>query len=387
MNIEMHNTLSTRRTFLKVGTGGLMALGAGGILAACGSSSSSSTSSSTTAKVGGEFYIYTYEGYDLMKPFAGWRKQVGIDQKNKFIAGGEDIAVVIKSPAGKKIDASSVNQAFNSYWGRLGLLSDISVDEVPGLADMYPFFRDSPIWKNPNGTYNSIPWTWGAVALNYAKGKPKPGSWNDLLDPSLKGRVSTLDDAYNNVSIAAIALGLDLTHITPDQLNGPIKDWLMRLKANVKTFAGSIGDQVNLLAGGEVDYMSVGLSLIDVLAKDKKADVEFTVPKEGGFGYVDALFIPPTAPNRQNAIAFAKQLMTPKPNGVANSSVLGGTPLPDAVQYLDANAKSLYPYDNLDPYLTDELHFDVNYFPTDDQKGDIVTFDDVNKVWAEVKAS
>jgi spermidine/putrescine-binding protein len=268
-------------------------------------------------------------------------------------------------------------------------MAPISVADVPSLAKMYPFFQDSPIWRTAPGadTYNSVPWTWGAIGINYLTDKVEaPESWNVLIDPKNKGRVGTIDDAYNNVSIAAIALGLDLTRISHDQLNGPIKDWLQKLKANAKTISTNLGDQQTLLVNKEVDYMSVGLTLFVVGAKGQGADnVGFVVPKEGGFGFCDAAFVTPWAPHRENALAFCEALLDGETAALAADNLAGGVAVPDVVPLLDEATRSLYPYDRLNDYLTKELKFEVNYTPESGQ--DIVSFDEINSLWQQIKAT
>jgi spermidine/putrescine transport system substrate-binding protein len=371
----------TRRHFFQLAGGTAVALGAGrfGLPAPV-----------AAQEVGGQLYLYTWEGYDLPDALKSWRDEHHIETTVKYITFGGDIPALIKGPGGKEIDISSCNQVDNRYWNSLGIMSPITVDEVPSLGKMYSYFRDSPIWKNPDGTYNSAPWTWGAIGVNYLSDKVEPpASWNDLLDPKLQGRVGTIDDGYNNVSLAAIALGLDLTKLTQDQLNGPVKEWLLKLKPNLKAVSASIGDQVNVLVSGDVDYMSVGLTLIQSLAKQNGVDtIGFSIPAEGGFGFVDAAFIPPTAPHRANALAWLEACLGGETAARAAESLLQGVVVPDVVQYLNAESSALYPYDQLEDYLKNRVFFEVNYRPTDEEKAQgIVTIDDLNKVWQEVKVA
>ena len=268
-------------------------------------------------------------------------------------------------------------------------MAPLTTSDVPSLAKMYPFFKESPIWKTaPDAdTYNSVPWTWGSIGINYLTDKvDAPDSWDVLIDPKNKGRVATYDDAYNNVSVAAIALGIDLTHITHDDLNGPIKDWLTKLKQNVKVISTNIGDQQTLLVNKEVDYMNIGLTLIVAGAKGQGADnVGFAIPKEGGFGFCDAAFLTPWAPDKENALAFLEALLGGQTAATAADALAGGVSVPDVVPLLDEATRALYPYDRLNDYLTKDLKFEVNFTP---EKGeDIVSFDEINALWEQIKAS
>lgn len=340
------------------------------------------------AAIGGPLALFTWQGYELTEPFKQWRAAHGIEQTQKYINNQFDVVSILKGPGGKEFDSSSSNQAYTHLFQQLGLTAPISVADVPSLAKMYPFFQTSPIWRTAPGadTYNSVPWTWGAVGINYLTDKATaPDSWSVLIDPKNRGRVGTIDDAFNNVSIAAIALGLDLTRITHEQLNGPIKDWLVKLKANVKTISTNLGDQQTLLVNKEVDYMNVGLTLFVAGAKGQGADnVAFAVPKEGGFGYCDSAFVTPWAPNRENAFAFCEALLGGQTAADAANALAGGVAVPDVVSLLNDETRGLYPYDRLNDYLTKELKFEVNYTPATGT--DIVTFDEINTLWQQVKA-
>jgi spermidine/putrescine transport system substrate-binding protein len=339
------------------------------------------------AAVGGALNIFTWQGYDLTGPLKSWRTQNHIHQKVKYINNQFDVAAILRGPGGKQYDSSSANQAYTHLFQRLGVMAPLSAKDVPSLAKMYPYFRDNPIWRWSSGSsnWNSVPWTWGAIGINYLSDKVKaPASWDVLIDPKNRGRVGTFDDAYNNVSIAAIARGIPLTKITPQDLNGPIKDWLTKMLANVKTVSTNLGDQLTLLVNKEVDYMSVGLSLFINQARAQGAkNIGFTVPKEGGFGFCDAAFVTPWAPNKENAHAFLEALLSGKTAAAAANNLIQGVTVPSVVPLLSKDARAIIPYSHVQTYVTKQLKFEVNYTP---QKGqNIVSFDDINKLWQKLK--
>lgn len=339
------------------------------------------------AAVGGSLNLFTWQGYDLAGPLKGWRTQHHIHQKVKYIDNQFDVAAILRGPGGKQYDSSSANQAYTHLFQSLGVMAPLTAKDVPSLAKMYPFFRESPIWRwgSSPGTWNSVPWTWGAIGVNYLSDKvAKPVSWDVLIDPKNRGRVGTYDDAYNNVSIAAIAKGIPLTKITPQALNGPIKDWLTKFLANVKTVSTNLGDQLTLLVNKEVDYMSVGLSLFINQARGQGAkNVAFTVPREGGFGFCDAAFLTPGAPNKENALAFLEALLSGKTAAAAANNLVQAVTVPSVVPLLNHDTRSIVPYNNLQNYVTKQLKFQVNYTPKKGQN--IVSFDDINKLWQQLK--
>jgi spermidine/putrescine-binding protein len=137
--------LIDRRRFL--GLSGSVA--AAGLLAACGLSSNSSSTPGTTGgtgtapspsplpPVGGDLNLYTWEGYDLTKQFKSWREQNGITQNLKFITQPEEVPTVLKGPGGDKWDLSYGDNVVLTDYKNLGLISPLTLDEVPNLASRW----------------------------------------------------------------------------------------------------------------------------------------------------------------------------------------------------------------------------------------------------------
>jgi spermidine/putrescine transport system substrate-binding protein len=379
----------SRRRFLGLAGG----TAAAGLLAACGLSNSSSNpqpsggggSSSPLAPVGGDLNLYVWQGYDVPDDFKTWLKSENITEHVKYITQPEEVPTVLKGPGGDKWDMSYGDNVVLSYYKTLGLIKPMTLDQVPGLAGLMPAFQVAP-WKNDDGTYNGVPWTWGFSGLTYRVGAvPEPQSWQDILDPKYKGRVSTVDGATNNVGLASIAVGIDPDTMTTAQLQGPIKDWLLQLKGQIRALAPSIGDQISLLVSGDVDYMVVGLTFMDAVAAKKGVKTKTIAPSEGALGWADTTFITPTAPNPQNAYAFANQLLDPATNASANSALQQGPGVQASIPMLDAADKALYPFDDINNYLQNTLTFNQGW--PHQPEGDRATYDQVIQTWEEVKGS
>ena len=168
----------------------------GRLLAACGSSSSSSSTGSTTASatvahVGGPVKLFTWQGYDLTKTFAPWRKEHNITETVKYLSNQFDVAALLKGPNGKQYDSSSANQAYTQLFQSFGIMAPITTADVPSMANLFSFFRESPIWRwsgTSTTQWNSVPWTWGPLGINYLTDRvPKPDSYDCLDRPQEQG--------------------------------------------------------------------------------------------------------------------------------------------------------------------------------------------------------
>ena len=125
----------SRRTFLRLAGASGAVLGTSGLLAACGGSSASSSGSaassgSSVGPVGGPFNLFTWQGYDLTKPFKQWRAENNIQQTVKYINNQFDVATILKGPGGQQFDSSSANQAYTHLFQSLNVMSPLTTADI-----------------------------------------------------------------------------------------------------------------------------------------------------------------------------------------------------------------------------------------------------------------
>jgi spermidine/putrescine-binding protein len=157
----------------------------------------------------------------------------------------------------------------------------------------------------------------------------------------------------------------------------------VRLKPQLKVLSTSIGDQETLMLGGDVDVELVGLTWFVHDARGKgNTDIQFAVPKEGAFGFVDAVFITPWAKNRQNALAYASALTSGDSAVAMCESVYQLNTNPSVTAKLNSELLGQFP-SNLDEYATKTLKFNKFWY---DPNGKYATVEEWRKVWDEVKA-
>ncbi len=250
---------------------------------------------------------------------------------------------------------------------------------------MLAFFDSAPFWKIRDGVYNSAPWTWGPIGINTRPEKLSNPiqSWQDLLAPQFKGRIGTYDSAANMISLGAVAAGADPAKLTVAELNGPVKDYLVKLRPQIKVLSTSLGDQLNTLVSGDVDVQLIGLAWFVSEAKKQNVTIDFLVPpKEGSFGFVDAAIVTPWANNRPAAIAYLNALMAGDTAVAMANSLNQLSSNPDVNAKVDPALRSLFP-DDLNNYLTNSLKWNVSY--TDPASG-YATVTQWNDLWNEIKA-
>lgn len=389
----------SRRQFLYVSGGTVASLSAAGLLAACGGGASpgSTAGPGGTAgtgcadvkpiegDVGGAFNMLVWQGYEGvgLPVWDTWYADRGIEPNVKYITS--DVIATFKSPAGADLDVSSLNQGEVPNGHEAGITVPLGVDQVPTVPKLYPLFQDSDFWKLCDGVYMAIPWQWGVNSIVTRLKEVPTGSiqsYEDLFDPKWKGMVGIWDDTLNVISMASVATGNDPGVLTREQLNGPVKEWLERLMPQLKTIATTLGDQANLLASGDVSIMLIGWAFFVPSLKDQGVEAEFVLPKEGAFGYVDSLFIPPTAPNPATSLAWINAMLEGETAKAVNDYTIGFSTNPEVNAVLDPAVLEAYGNPNIEDFLA-QTKFNRSW---SDPNGPYATIDEWNKVWNDVKA-
>jgi spermidine/putrescine-binding protein len=167
-------------------------------------------------------------------------------------------------------------------------------------------------------------------------------------------------------------------------LNGPVKDWLVKLKPQLKVLSTSIGDQINLLVAGDVDIELVGLTWFTAQAATQNAVVDFRIPDEGTYGFVDSLFITPWAPNRANAVAWANAITSGDTARALLESVNQLSSVPAVNDTIKADVFTAYsiPKTGVEDAVA-KLKWNKSWY----EAGQYATIDEWRKVWDDVKAS
>jgi spermidine/putrescine-binding protein len=145
------------------------------------------------------------------------------------------------------------------------LFEPIDVSRLPNFTKNYHLGFRYQAFTTVHGRVYGVPYTWGTgplayvpahlKGLNLSKYENSSGvvnDWNVLWDPALKGKVTLLDEAVDNVEpMVALALGYkDPFNLTQKQLVA-FKKKLSALRPQIKFLASGDADQAQALASGE----------------------------------------------------------------------------------------------------------------------------------------
>jgi len=196
-----------------------------------------------------------------------------------------------------------------TYTGR-GWLAPVSELEVPNLRHVAPRWKDA--YEGTRGY--AVPAFHGTFGIAYREDLvPEPiVSWMQLFQPGeeLRGQIVMIRQQRDLIGVALKALGYSVNSTDAAELTE-----VERLLLAQKPFVGSYGyvslAEESSLVTGEVAAATVynGDAL---MVQEYDERIQFVVPKEGSFLWVDYLAVLASSPNRDLAKAFVNFLNEPE---------------------------------------------------------------------------
>ena len=167
-------------------------------------------------------------------------------------------------------------------------------------------------------------------------------SWNQLWDPSLKGKVLLVDSAREVLGMSLNSMNMSLNETDSKKLQQATNK-LIDLSPNVKAV---IGDEVTQLMVNEDASVALTWSgqAADMMYDNE--NLTYAVPDEGSNLWFDNMVIPKTSKNVDGAHKFINFMLDPE-NAAQNADYVGySTPNKAALQLLDPeviNDERYYP--------------------------------------------
>ena len=386
---------TSRRRFLQRAGLVTLTVGAGpALLAACGDDDDSDQAASTTSDgpakapaASGRVDFLSWEGYDIPDPLKSWKQANDVTVKATYIGNHDEIQTKLKAGgAGAGYDIITYYQGYKPLYQELDILQPLDEQKLPNLKNLFPYFasKEGNFWVDADGTRTGVPWTWGSIGITIdgRRVKSMPTSWFDLLDPQFKGKVAIPDDPTGSWALASHISGFDPSEVSKDD-GEKVFDLLSKVAAQSTGISPSFGDATTKMTAGDADVCWQGWAAMNEFAAAEGVDsFETEVPKEGSFSFCDAYALPSGADNADAALSWMNESLDPKVNADAAVILVGGVTVADAVPKLPKNIASLYEYDKLDQLLERSPFYNNPPLESDD----VVTFEEVQKRWQEIKA-
>jgi len=262
------------------------------------------------ARAAGNLRVMTWEGYSddqWVKRFEG---QSGASVSISYIGSGDEEFARAVASKGADFDIVTPDISAVRHYVDQGLLLPIDASKIPNLAKLLPNLQNLPGLQTGGKTYG-VPFAWGSLPMVYRTSAfpQPPNSWGVFWDPANKGKVLIQDDANNNVSWAAIALGFKDPYRLSDEQFAAVKQKLIELKRNALTFYTGLDDGASLFVQGNVELLFPMGQAQSALIRKKGVDVHETVPVEGASGWIDCWAISAATPDVDLAHAWINAML------------------------------------------------------------------------------
>ena len=312
----------------------------------------------------------SYELEQVHAPFTAAHPDVKLDYQ--FADAGAAFFSKVQT-GGAQVDIAHPCSNWVQTWVDNDLLAPIDTSRLENWDKLDPTMRDL---GKVDGQVYFIPWDWGfdSMIVNTDKVQDVPTSWKDLWDPKYKGRIALEDYGEVMVALAAAAWGLDYPDLSDEDLE-VVKQKLVELKPNVKTFWSSASEVVQLMSNGEVD-MAYGWPDTYAQVLDAGIKATYIEPTEGRAGWVCGFVVPKTTEHYDLALDYIDASISAEVGASLIDEYFLGHPNLDAIEQADPENVKTLQLDQLD--VRERTRFAAPL--TDEQRE---TF---NRVWAEVVA-
>lgn len=243
-----------------------------------------------------------YIGKDTLPNFT---KRTGVDVRYDLFADEEEMFAKLRAGA-RGYDLIVVGDYLIPRFRSLNLIDPVPAGVLKNQDNLAPRFRRAAY--DPDET--TVPYLWGTtgIAFNRKKLKKPPTSWWDLWDPKYKDRISMLDNVRDCVAVAMQLLGIPQTTRDPEDFK-KIRELLVRQKPLVKQYSSS--SYLNSLVAGEIDLAMTWSGDLFQAARDNP-DLDYCIPKEGTYMWVDCLALMRGSRHRQDTLLLVDYLLEPR---------------------------------------------------------------------------
>lgn len=227
----------------------------------------------------------------------------------------------------------------------LGLIQQIDTSKIPNRKNLDPKFL-APAF-DPKDEY-TVPYLWGTSGIVYRDTSISPDSvsYAMLFDSTkVNGNFSLLDESRSMLSMTLQSLGLDPNTKNKDDISRAA-DLLLKVKKYPKFigFDGSVAGKDKMIS--KMDQAAIVFNGEAQMAIDADSTLQYAIPREGSFIWVDVMTLSSKAPNKEGAYAFINFILDAKNGAKLSDFVAFGSPNKASYPLLDpemAKNQVIYP--------------------------------------------
>lgn len=256
--------------------------------------------------------VYNWGEYidkDLLTKF---EDETGIRVIYSNFNTNEDLYVKLKS-GGTSYDVVVPSDYMIERMINEDMLREINWDNVPNMQYVDEEYQHHSY--DPFQLY-SAPYFWGTMGIVYNTTLVDEAvdSWSILWDEKYAREIIMLDSSRDSIGVALAWLGYSMNSRDPKELE---EAKALLIKQYPLVYAYLVDQTRDIMINGEA-ALAVMYSGDAVDALDSNEDLAYAIPEEGSNLWFDAMVIPKTARNPENAEKFINFMLEPE-NAALNS--------------------------------------------------------------------
>ena len=354
------------------------------LLAGCGSgSNASSNASEGRSGEDNKLYVYNWGEYIDEDVIPLFEEETGIEVVYDMFETNEEMYPIVEA-GGVKYDVVCPSDYMIQRMIQDNLLAEINYENVPNIKEIGQEYLDIASGFDPGNKY-AVPYCWGTMGILYNTkrleelGVPAPTKWSDLWDERLKDEILMQNSLRSAFTCALKMLGYSLNTTSEEEL-AKARDVLIEQKPLVHAY---VIDQVrDKMTGGEAAvsliYSGEMLYIQDAVKEQGlDFDLEYVIPEEGTYYWIDCWVIPANAEHKENAEKWIDFMCRPDIAKKNFEYITYATPNKGAFDLLDEdiqNNKALF------PDVTALPNCEILQYPGDELNTVY------NEMWKEIKA-
>ena len=272
------------------------------LFVACGSKKDSSGGSKV-------LYLFNWSDYLPDEVIRDFEAETGIKVVLDLYSSNEEMYTKIAAGS-SGYDIIFPSADYQEIMIKQGMLEKIDRSKIPNISELNKDMVEK-LDFDPNLDY-VVPYAMGAVgiAVNKAKVSNYERSYKIFEDPSLKGKMTLLNDARQVITSALTYNGLDPISKDAGDL-AKAKETMRLWKRNIlkfdsESFGKGFANEEYLVVQGYFENIS------SQITEEQRANMDFFIPEKGATMYIDSMVIPKGAKNIENAHTFINYIHRPE---------------------------------------------------------------------------
>jgi putative spermidine/putrescine transport system substrate-binding protein/spermidine/putrescine transport system substrate-binding protein len=240
-----------------------------------------------------ELRVFAWEGYaepEWVEPF---EQATGARANIVYASSVDEMFARMQGSQGQDFDVLIFDTSLFDRYRAGNLIQTADPNRLGNYGNLAPEFQQvDGLWEGEDRTYG-IPFAWGSLPLIYdADAFPTPPeSWEVMWDPAYAQQVIAVDDANNQIVVAALVLGLPDPYNLSDAEFQQVKEKLIAQKGQLLTYYAGFDDGVSIFAQNNIKLMlSMGELQLRAL-REMGVNAALTIPREKAIGWLDCWVI------------------------------------------------------------------------------------------------